>query len=644
MKKPIFFSLLFISIVFAISNISAQWQPEVRLTNDATESYTSFGNARCIAVDGDIVHVVWYDGVTVGEGNWEIYYKRSTDKGLTWSDDVNLSNDEFISYNPAIAISGSYVHVAWYDNRDGNWEEYYKRSIDGGITWGPVIRLTNDNAGSGHCSIAASGLNVHLVWYDTRDGNYEIYYKRSIDGGNNWSADLRLSNTAAESYQPAVAVSGSVVHVVWYDGTNGKWEIYYKRSTDGGITWGADTRLANNRKKDFMCPTLAVSGSNVHIVWIEIRSGSMGYLHYKHSVNGGLSWGADTKLSNSTFNNEFPSLAVNGSAVHLVFMRPVQTNWEIFYLSSANNGTEWGSDVQLTNDPDVSSVPSIAVSGSDIHVIFRDWRDGNSEIYYKRYINTPAVTIFEDDAENGFGNWITNQGWTTIAQYSHSPVNSFTDSPGGNYANKADNSMTLKTALNTLTYNDLKLSFWHRYSTQANKDFCRVEVSSNNGTSWQQVASYSGNLSTITQVELDISSYANNSANVKIRFRLTSDKKTNADGWYVDDIKITGKSLGDNFTGNKENNNVPEKYSLGQNYPNPFNPMTNIRYTLPKNSFVSLKVYDVLGKEVTTLVNESLSPGTYEAIFDATKYSSGVYFYKLEAGVFAKTRRMMLIK
>ncbi len=232
------FVLLIYNLSLNIEICSAQWQPEVRLTNDPASSYTSFGNARCIAANGNIIHVVWYDGVAVNVGNWEIYYKRSTDKGLTWSSNVNLSNNEFLSYNPAIAISGSYVHVAWYDNRDGNWEEYYKRSVDGGITWGPEIRLTNKPTGSGHPSIAASGLNVHLVWYDSRDGNYEVYYKRSVDGGTNWLPDVRLSNTTGKSLSPAVAVSGSNVHVAWYDSTDGNWEIYYKRSTDGGINWG----------------------------------------------------------------------------------------------------------------------------------------------------------------------------------------------------------------------------------------------------------------------------------------------------------------------------------------------------------------------------------------------------------------------
>ncbi|MBK8550824.1 MAG: S8 family serine peptidase [Ignavibacteria bacterium] len=92
------------------------------------------------------------------------------------------------------------------------------------------------------------------------------------------------------------------------------------------------------------------------------------------------------------------------------------------------------------------------------------------------------------------------------------------------------------------------------------------------------------------------------------------------------------------------NSQVPDKYSLSQNYPNPFNPVTNLEFGISKSGFVSLKIYDVLGKEVATLVNEKLSPGTYNYNFNASDLTSGVYFYKLESEGFAETKRMLLLK
>jgi hypothetical protein len=88
----------------------------------------------------------------------------------------------------------------------------------------------------------------------------------------------------------------------------------------------------------------------------------------------------------------------------------------------------------------------------------------------------------------------------------------------------------------------------------------------------------------------------------------------------------------------------PVDFNLLQNYPNPFNPSTIIRYSIPDNQFVSLKVYDILGKEVTTLINEEVSAGTYNINFNGNGLTSGIYFYSIKAGAFTETKSMILMK
>lgn len=89
---------------------------------------------------------------------------------------------------------------------------------------------------------------------------------------------------------------------------------------------------------------------------------------------------------------------------------------------------------------------------------------------------------------------------------------------------------------------------------------------------------------------------------------------------------------------------LPNKFEVYQNFPNPFNPTTTIRWQMPETGFVILKIYDVLGREVNTLVNEELSAGKHETVFDASRFSSGVYFYQLKAGNITYTKKMILIK
>jgi hypothetical protein len=89
---------------------------------------------------------------------------------------------------------------------------------------------------------------------------------------------------------------------------------------------------------------------------------------------------------------------------------------------------------------------------------------------------------------------------------------------------------------------------------------------------------------------------------------------------------------------------IPNNYTLSQNFPNPFNPSTQIEFSIPKEGFTTVKVYDMLGKEVATLVNEQLNPGTYRTTLDGSKLSSGTYVYMLTSGTSRITKKMMLVK
>jgi hypothetical protein len=481
--------LIVILLLFKAMNISAQWQADVRLTNNPAGSFTSGYNEWSVAANGNVVHVVWCDN---RDGSFEIYYKRSTDAGMHWGADTRLTNILYHSNHPSVAVSGSVVHVVYGDNRDGNEEIYYKRSSDSGVSWGPDTRLTNDTTISAMPSVAVSGSVLHVVWYDERNGyNGEIYYKRSTDAGVSWGPDTRLTNNTANSYNPSVAVSGSVVHVAWTDNRDGNYEIYYKRSTDGGVSMGADVRMTNNNAESWN-PSVTVSGSVVHIAWTDNRDGNY-EIYYKRSTDTGVNWGVDVRMTNNTAYSENPSVTVSGSVVHVVWEDNRDLNNEIYYLRSTDAGVSWGTDTRLTNNTANSYNPSIAVSGSVVHIAWTDNRDGNYEIYYKR-------------------------------------------NPTGN-----------------------------------------VGV--------QNIAT-----------------------------------------------------------------EVPSSFSLSQNYPNPFNPETKIQFCIPMdsrfrgNDNVVLKVYNALGREIETLVNEALQPGTYEVTFNGSRYNSGVYFYRLQAGNFSETRRMLLIK
>ena len=120
-------------------------------------------------------------------------------------------------------------------------------------------------------------------------------------------------------------------------------------------------------------------------------------------------------------------------------------------------------------------------------------------------------------------------------------------------------------------------------------------------------------------------------------YRVNAGFKNPSKKWDSVMVNISLTDIGENPTN-------PTVFKLYANYPNPFNPSTTLRYSIPEASFTSIKIYDALGNEVSSLVNETKSPGTYEVEFNATDLSSGIYYYTLQAGSFIQTRKMVLLR
>ena len=109
-----------------------------------------------------------------------------------------------------------------------------------------------------------------------------------------------------------------------------------------------------------------------------------------------------------------------------------------------------------------------------------------------------------------------------------------------------------------------------------------------------------------------------------------------------EDLVLPSMSKNDNQK--QVSNIIPEKYDLSQNYPNPFNPVTKINFSILKSGFVTLKVYDITGREIKVLVNEMKQSGYYTVDFNGAGFASGVYFYRIQSSDFTSVKRMVLIK
>ena len=380
MRNKLFMIILLGWLFYLAPAALADWSAAQRLTRNLGDSIFA-----AVAIDSaNTIHVVWGDGTP---GNTEIYYKRSSDAGAAWSAAQRITWTSGGSSLPAIAIDLSdTIHVVWMDDTPVNREIYYSKSTDGGNSWSSSQRITWTPESSHNPAIAAdSSGTIHVVWHDYTPGNYEIYYKRSTDGGNSWGPSQRITWTSGFSYRPAIAVdSTDSLHVVWHNDIYMD-EIYYKRSTDGGTTWSAAKRLTSNSGYSWV-PAIAIySSGNIHIVWQDETPGNY-EIYYKRSEDGGTTWSPAQRITWTSGDSRNPAMAIDsGDTIHVAWDDDTPGASEVYYKNSADGGTTWSASQRLTWTSGTSNHPAMAIDSSDtLHLVWHDNTPGNNEIYYKK--------------------------------------------------------------------------------------------------------------------------------------------------------------------------------------------------------------------------------------------------------------------
>lgn len=388
--------LLFVFVFLGAYDSQSQWWPEVRVTNDPNASTTSL--KRCVASSKDTVHVAWYDD---NDGvNAVIHYARSTDAGLNWEDEILLTDGTYNAIEPSIQVSGLSVHLVWlgYAYQSYDFGIFYMRSSDGGNTWNDAVQLTNYSGIKWYPEIAVSGNLVHIVWYDQCNDEWEVFYMRSADNGTTWDEKTRLTKQPAHSVFTSIASAGPVVHIAWYDERDGNREIYYKRSADAGLSWSEDTRLTYTDSMSRF-PEIAVSGPFVQIVYQDNSNGNY-EIYSIRSTDEGLTWGEKTQLTYEAVSSEHPSIAMCGPVTHVVWQDLRSGVYQIYYKSSTDGGITWGEEERLMNTLYNAYYPSLAFSGEWLHAVWYDERDGNYEVYCKnKYLESMLLSQFSISPE-----------------------------------------------------------------------------------------------------------------------------------------------------------------------------------------------------------------------------------------------------
>jgi hypothetical protein len=477
-------------------------------------------------------------------------------------------------------------------------------------------------------ALAVSGSTV-FAGTEPLIGNYGVVLV-TTDNGTSWTV---ANNGLTNQIVNALAVSGSTVFAGMANGAYGNGGVYV--TTDNGASWTA-SGFANQYVRAF-----AVSGSSVYA--------GLGGGGVQVTTDNGASW---TAVNNGLSNAWVTALAVSGSTV----FAGANGVWV-----STNNGASWTA-TGLMNQ----TITALAVSGSTVYAGFGNngvfvstdngasWTASNG-LNYPCLIESFAVfgsTVFAATSDLSLNDvyFTTNNGASWTATGIVSSGCAFTAlAVSGNYlfagtsgyaVYRLDLTLTdIPLPVELLTFSAQQVSKnilfkWETASEVNNQGFC-LDYSPS-GKDWHEFASYLN--------DSRLKGHGTTPSGYKYSYFTPS--ISDSVRWYrLRSVDYGGKIH--TFAGVQLTNSqaaIPTSYALSQNYPNPFNPSTLISYQLPVSSQITLRVYDVLGREVATLVNEKKAAGNYTASFDASKFASGVYFYKLQAGNFVQTKKMLLVK
>jgi len=234
-------SIFFMATVFLSFNIQSSAQVK-RLTWTAGDS----SYAKMTIDSSNNIHMTYVDD-TYGYPQNEVYYKMSSDNGVTWPVSKRLTWNSGNSWNPEITVDlNGYIYIAWSDDTTGNEEIFYRKSTDTGATWSSTKRLTW-NSGNSRDPVITTDTNnfIYIFWSDNTSGNNEIYYRKSINGGTSWESTKRLTWTSSSARPEIVTDNNDNVYAFWLSYVSSAWgsEIFFKKSINGGTSWSQPKRL-----------------------------------------------------------------------------------------------------------------------------------------------------------------------------------------------------------------------------------------------------------------------------------------------------------------------------------------------------------------------------------------------------------------
>ena len=643
------------------------------MAGDPVTAYDSLGN---------LYYLNMYGFVTGGR------VLKSTDNGATWGSSVIaiLGGDK--CWIAADQTDGPYANYVYVTMTNSSFTGHgFARSTDGGATFTTTFTASNTPLPGAMPAVGPNGnISGGCVYFITNEGNtfaatYRVY--RSTDGGatfslmstNNFANYIGTNVSGRHTVQymrtrsyPFIAADNSFgpyrgrLYLVYASntpsGSGNKPDIFCRYSDDQGTTFSSavvvndDPNTTNNHQWH---PSIWVEKTTgrLYVKWMDTRdtpTSDSAYIYATYSDDGGVTFAPNQRISNEKMKICATGLCSVGSANYMGDYDAIVSNeytsmavWTDFRDNNFGSYTAYFPDFAMLTSPASQTIDNT-----------------NGEVFYD--INVPDVKLYTDDAS--FSATVTPTpasgslmvdfpGGNTISSYPNTiqlriytvgtvtngtyTVNIEGTGPNGTPVHRRTNTLIVDDPVPvelvsfnaSINENSVVLNW--KTGTETNNSGFEIQRSFSQGdirTDWSAIEFVEGNGTTTNPTSYQ---YTDNTIG-KIGTYFYRLKQIDFDGSYAYSNEVEVQVTN------------PIIYELSQNHPNPFNPSTIITYQLPEQSRVTLKVYDIIGKEVATLVDKEQAVGSYEVEFDAASLSSGIYIYRLQAGDYIAQKKMVLVK
>jgi len=518
-----------------------------------------------------------------------------------------------------------------------------QKSTNGGQTWGTAVNIVTNTSADKEWIWAdrtngPTKNNVYMAYFNATTGAQKVDFFRSTNNGVSWTGPNSIQTSVSTNPGPNIVTDKTGKVYVFITANTG---AICKYSTDGGATFSADNQAAS-----YIEPGVLNATSGRKCVKGNIRT------------NGHPQAAAD--LTNGPYqNNVYISYAANP---------PGPDNANVYVARTTNGGVTWSAPIQVNDDATTTDQWMSDISVDDQGRVWVFWYDSRNDptnnlmTEHWAAVSTNGGASFMPNFKVSSQNFNPN----TVKQYQGTDHYYI-----GDYIGMSGRSFTLPVYCNQ--NNDLGNDFSaylpdYGVSFQKSTDNLSTSNTSVNYIRIPMMGPYSGTVTysaTVTPtpaVGTITITYA--PSNVKVltgtpdSLKISATTSSNCSyGTYT--VTVTGLEnggprthtrtytliVGSIISGVGNNNGEATQFNLYQNYPNPFNPVTSIEYYLPKQTMVTLSVYDILGREVASLVNNEVrQAGLQSVTFDGKNLASGIYYYKISAGDFSDIKRMMLVK